>query len=66
VLECVLIIDQASSGVNAVDLLTDIMRLWETSLGAVALGSTPIYLPVVGFSWTILVQPSGREVSEDE
>lgn len=41
-------------------MLTDIMRLWEMSLAAIAAGATPIYLPVVGVSWKMLIEASGR------
>jgi hypothetical protein len=42
------------------DFITDIVRLFEISLSAIALGATPVHLPVVGFGWSMLVKRQER------
>jgi hypothetical protein len=42
-----------------VDWLTDIVRLLDLPLDMI-LGASPVYLPVVGFSWSVLPSPSAR------
>jgi hypothetical protein len=42
-----------------VDWLTDIVRLLDLPL-AMILGASPVYLPVVGASWSVLPRPLAR------
>jgi hypothetical protein len=46
------------------DFITDIVRLFEISLGAIALGASPIHLPVVGFGWSMLVEPARQALRD--
>ena len=48
-----------------VDWLADIVRLLDMPLSMIALGATPIHLPVVAFSWSVLPKPSHRTDSPE-
>jgi hypothetical protein len=57
VLQSVLSFNRGKWG-ERVDWLADIVRLLDMPLSMIALGATPIHLPVVAFSWSVLPRPS--------